>query len=117
MNIEELRDFCLGLNGTSEGMPFDDKILVFKVMGKMFCLTNIENFESVNLKCDPVKAIDLREKFEAVQPGYHMSKKHWNTIRIDDSITSNLLKKWIIDSYNLVAKSLTKKQQEELKNT
>ncbi len=116
MNIEELRDFCLSLKGTSEGMPFDDKVLVFKVMGKMFCLTNIENFASVNLKCDPEKAVELREEFEAVQPGYHMSKKHWNTVLIDDSITRALLEKWILDSYSLVAKSLTKKQREELKN-
>ncbi len=116
MNIEELRDFCLALKGTSEDMPFDDKVLVFKVMGKMFCLTNIEDYSSINLKCDPERAIELREAYEAVLPGYHMSKKHWNTVLIDDSITKVLLEEWIIASYNLVVKSLTKKQREELKN-
>lgn len=114
MNIEELRDYCLSLKGVTEGMPFDDKILVFKVMGKMFCLTNIEQFESVNLKCDPEKAVELREQYEAVQPGYHMSKIHWNTVIIDGSITVAQLQEWIVDSYNLVVKSLTKKLKEEL---
>ncbi len=114
MNIEELRDFCLSLKGVSEEMPFDDKVLVFKVMGKIFCLTNIEHFESINVKCDPEKAIELRETYKAVRPGYHMNKKHWNTIQLNDSISVALLEEWIIDSYQLVANSLTKKLKEEM---
>lgn len=114
MNIEELRDYCLSLKGVTEEMPFDDKVLVFKVMGKIFCLTNIEHFEAINVKCEPEKAIELRETYEAVQPGYHMNKKHWNTIQLNDSISVALLKEWIIDSYQLVANSLTKKLKEEL---
>ncbi len=116
MNIEELRDYCLSLKGVSEGMPFNDQVLVFKVMGKMFCLTNIVQYESVNLKCDPEKAVELRESYEAVKPGYHMSKIHWNTVMIDGSISVAQLQDWIRDSYNLVAKSLTKKLKEELAN-
>ena len=80
MNIEDFRRFCLSLKGVTEGMPFDNETLVFSVRGKMFTLTDINTFESINLKCDPEEAIMLREKHEAVIPGYHMNKKHWNTI-------------------------------------
>lgn len=116
MNIEELREFCLSKKGATESFPFDDKTLVFKVMNKMFALTNIEGDLSVNLKCEPEKAISLREEYSAVIPGYHMNKKHWNTVNIDGSITKHLIEQWIDDSYNLIVKSLTKKVQEELKN-
>lgn len=114
MNIEEFRSYCLSLKGTSEDLPFDNKTLVFKVMGKMFALTNLETFESINLKCDPEHAIELREQYEAVTPGYHMSKKHWNTVILDYSIDDDLIYEWIKDSYNLVVAKLTKKQKEEL---
>ncbi|MCT4581778.1 MAG: MmcQ/YjbR family DNA-binding protein [Flavobacteriales bacterium] len=116
MNIEEFRSYCLSLKGTSEALPFDHKTLVFKVMGKMFALTNLETFESINIKCDPEYAIELRETYEAVNPGYHMSKKHWNTITLDYSIDDNLLYEWIKDSYDLVVAKLTKKQKEALAN-
>lgn len=115
MNIEAFRSYCIGKKGVTEEFPFDENTLVFKVMGKMFALTDLENFESVNLKCDPEKAVQLREEFPAVIPGYHMSKKHWNTILIDGSIPDKLLKTWIDDSYNLVAVSLSKKLQLDLK--
>lgn len=114
MNIEEFRSYCLSLKGTSEDLPFDNRTLVFKVMGKMFALTNLESFESINLKCNPEKAIELREQYEAVKPGYHMSKKHWNTVNLDYSIEDNTIYEWIKDSYNLVVEKLTKKQKEEL---
>lgn len=114
MNIEEYRDYCLAKKGVTEGFPFDNKTLVFKVMGKMFALTDVEAFKSVNLKCDPEKAIELREHYHAVQPGYHMSKKHWNTVTNNSDAADDLMYQWIDDSYNLIVKSLTKKLQAEL---
>jgi len=114
MNIEEFRDFCMSFKGVTESMPFDDKVLVFKVMNKMFCLTSIENFSSVNVKCDPEKAIELRAQYDAVQPGYHMSKVHWNTVQLDGSIPIAQIQEWVTDSYNLIVASLTKKLQAEL---
>ncbi len=114
MNIEEYRDYCMAKKGVSEGFPFDNQTLVFKVMGKMFALTDVELFKSVNLKCDPENALDLRERYHAVEPGYHMSKKHWNTIAMNDDAADDLIYGWIDDSYNLIVKSLTKKLKEEL---
>ncbi len=114
MNIEEFRLYCLNLKGTTEDLPFDNRTLVFKVMGKMFALTNLESFERINIKCDPAYAIELREQFNAVNPGYHMSKKHWNTISIDNTISDDLIYEWIKNSYDLVVTKLTKKQKEEL---
>ncbi|MBU2019028.1 MAG: MmcQ/YjbR family DNA-binding protein [Bacteroidetes bacterium] len=116
MHLEDLRIFCLQLPGTTEETPFDANTLVFKVMGKMFCLTNIELFESINVKCDPVLAIELRERYFDVLPGYHMSKKHWNTVILNGEIVDQQLLTWIKDSYDLVVKSLTKKLREELAN-
>lgn len=104
----------MGLKGVEETMPFDDKVLVFKVLGKVFSLTNIEEFESVNLKCDPEKAIELREEYPEVTPGYHMNKKHWNTVKVTGGIRDSLLREWTIDSYNLVVSKMTKKMQKEL---
>lgn len=115
MNLESFREYCLGKKGVEEALPFGPDILVFKVMGKMFALTDIEAFESINLKCEPEQAVLLREQFNAVQPGYHMSKKHWNTILMDGSVNDKLVRKWIDDSYNLVISGLSKKDQELLK--
>lgn len=114
MNIETFRTYCLSLGGTTEELPFDDKTLAFKVMGKVFALTNIDLFERVNLKCDPEKAIELRELYEDVLPGYHMNKKHWNTVVVNNALTDKLVYSWIKDSYQLVVAKLTKKQREEL---
>jgi len=111
MNIEEFRDFCLSLKATTEDMPFDENVLVFKVKGKIFALTNINNFSSINLKCDPEKAISLREEYQAVIPGFHMNKKHWNTVKIDGTISNKLLKEWTLDSYNLIVSKLPKKDK------
>jgi predicted DNA-binding protein (MmcQ/YjbR family) len=116
VNIEEYRDFCIALKGVTEEFPFDENTLVFKVMGKIFALCDVNAFDSVNLKCEPEKAIELREQFSAVLPGYHMNKKHWNTIVMDGSIDDKLIYQWILDSYHLVIASLTKKQREELAN-
>jgi len=114
MNIEEIREYCIAKKGVTESFPFDETTLVFKVMNKMFALTHIEGDLSINLKCNPEKAIELREQFSSVLPGYHMNKKHWNTILIDGSISQQQIKNWIDNSYDLVIKSLPKKLQQEL---
>ena len=114
MNIESFRIYCLLKKGVTEEFPFGEETLVFKVMGKMFALTDVERFESINLKCDPGQAVQLREEFPAVLPGYHMNKKHWNTVLMDGSVGDKHLKAWIDDSYNLVAASLNKAFRQEL---
>jgi predicted DNA-binding protein (MmcQ/YjbR family) len=114
MNIESFREFCLSLPATGEKMPFDQETLVFTVMDKMFALTNIEKFESVNLKCDPEEAIRLREMYSSIVPGWHMNKKHWNTILLDGSLDDTQLLHWIKHSYDCVVRSLPKKVQNEL---
>ena len=114
MNVETFRSYCLSKKGVTEEFPFGEDTLVFKVMGKMFALTDLDNFESVNLKCDPEKAVQLREEFSSVMPGYHMNKKHWNTVLMDASISDRLVKEWIDDSYSLVVDSLPKRMRQEL---
>jgi len=114
MNIEEYRDYCLAKKGVTEGFPFGEQTLVFKVMGKMFALTGVETFGSINLKCNPEKALDLREQYYAIEPGFHMNKKHWNTVKLNEDATDDIIFSWVDDSYNLVVKSLTKKLQAEL---
>lgn len=116
MNIEEYRNYCISKKGVTEGFPFDEKTLVFKVMGKMFALITVDNFDFINLKCNPEKAIELREKYNAIKPGYHMSKVHWNSVYVNEDASDALIYQLIDDSYDLVVKSLTKKLQEELKN-
>jgi predicted DNA-binding protein (MmcQ/YjbR family) len=114
MNIEELRKYCLEKPGVSESFPFDEETLVMKVGSKMFALMNLDGPLSVNLKCEPESAIALREAFDAVEPGYHMNKKHWNTVHFNGSIKKNLLCEWIDQSYSLVFESLTKKEKVEI---
>lgn len=115
MNIEELREFCISKKGVEECFPFDSETLVFKVMGKAFLLTGIEGKPvSFNVKCDPQKAIELRERYDCVKPGFHMNKKHWNTVTVDGSATQKQLQDWINDSYNLVVEKLTKTQKKKL---
>ncbi len=117
MNIEEFRDYCLSKKAVTEGFPFDETTLVFKVMGKMFALTDVEDEFKLNLKCDPEKAISLREKYpDHLLPGYHMNKKHWNTVVVDGSIPDKLLYEWIDESYDLIVLSLPKTKRQELKN-
>lgn len=110
MDIVELRDYCISKPNVTESFPFDEDTLVFKVNGKMFALTNLTGDLTINLKCNPEKAIELREMYPAVEPGYHMNKQHWNTIRIDGSISTSLIKEWIDHSYSLVNKRKSKKQ-------
>jgi len=116
MNIEEYREFCISKPGVSEGFPFDNKTLVFKIMGKIFALTDVDEFLGINLKCDPEYALELREKYEGVIAGYHMSKKHWNTVSTSSDVSDKTLRHLINHSYELVVSKLTKKQKEELKN-
>lgn len=114
MNIEDFREYCLSFNGVTEGYPFDEDTLVFKVMGKMFAMTDVENFSRINLKCDPVKAAMLRDLYPEVEPGYHMNKRHWNTIDPKGELDDVLIKEWIDDSYNLVVENLPRKDQKKL---
>jgi|SRR6478609_6928297 len=109
MNIESFRQYCLTKPGVTEEFPFDEQVLVFKVSGKIFALTNIEEFDSFNLKCDPELAVELRDRYDVVQPGFHMNKKHWNTIILDGTVSDKLLKEWIDHSYQQVVNGLPKK--------
>lgn len=116
MNIEEYRGYCITKKGVTEAFPFDESTLVFKVMGKVFALTGVDNFEFINLKCDPEHAIELRESYEGIKPGYHMSKKHWNSVYLNSDVSDKMICGLIDDSYQLIVKSLTKKLQVELNN-
>jgi predicted DNA-binding protein (MmcQ/YjbR family) len=113
MNIEDLRDYCLAKPGVTEGFPFGEETLVFKVGEKVFLLTGLGD-NSFNVKCDPEKAVELREQFSEVQPGYHMNKKHWNTVRTDGSLNNKQLKDMVDHSYDLVLAGLPKKLREEI---
>ena len=117
MNIEQLQAYCLSKPGTEETLPFGPDTLVYKVAGKVFLLTSLvnENGLSFNVKCDPVLAEELREQYTCVQPGYHMNKKHWNTIVADGSVPLKTIREWIDHSYDLVVNSLSKKLREQLK--
>lgn len=114
MNIESLREYCLSLPNVEEKMPFDETILAFLIGGKIFCLTSIDTFDFINLKCDPEKAIALREEFSEITAGYHMNKKHWNSVNMFGNLPDKMIKDLINHSYDLVFKSLTKKIQNEL---
>lgn len=114
MHIEELREYCLSKKGVEESFPFDEDTLVFKVMGKIFLLINLVNPVRFNVKCDPEEAIELRERYTEVQPGYHMNKKMWNTVYINGNLSTVLLKKFIDDSYKLVVEKLSPKIKTEL---
>lgn len=116
MNIEEYRDYCIDKKGVTEGFPFDKSTLVFKVMGKMFALADVDNFNFINLKCDPEKAIELRESYNGIKPGYHMSKSHWNSVYVNTDVSDQLIFQLIDISYELIVSSLTKKLQAELKS-
>ncbi len=116
MNIEEFRNYCLLKKGVEETFPFDDVTLVFKVMGKMFAATGLDAEEfTVNLKCDPEKAIMLREEYGDVRPGWHMNKKHWNTVVFEGGLSDKMLKELIDHSYDLVVAKLKKADREFLK--
>ena len=114
MHIEDFYEFCLSKKGVTESFPFDKNTLVFKVMNKMFALTHVNIFESINLKCDPLYALELRAEYDGVKPGFHMSKKHWNTITVISDVNDDLIFELVNHSYNLVISGLTKKLQQEL---
>ncbi len=103
VNIEELRDYCLSRPGAEEDFPFGPDTLVYKINGKIFLLAGLDqNPVQFNVKCDPEKAVQLREEYSCILPGYHMNKKHWNTIIADGSVSNDLLKEWIDESFELV---------------
>jgi predicted DNA-binding protein (MmcQ/YjbR family) len=115
MNLEELREYCISLKGVTEHFPFDDVSLVLKVQGKMFALIPLDNPETqIALKCDPEKAIALREQYECITPAYHFNKKHWNAVRIDPTISTEMLRELILHSYDLVVAGLPRKLKQEL---
>lgn len=116
MNIEQLRDYCLLKSGVTEGFPFGEDTLVFKVGGKLFLLTGLEDGNRFNVKCDPELAVDLRERHPEVTPGYHMNKVHWNTVYTDGNLSEKQLCEMIDHSYELILKSLPKKIQDEIRN-
>ena len=114
MNIESLREYCLSKPGAEETLPFGPDTLVYKVRDKVFLLTGLDDDGfRFNVKCDPDKAIELREEFPCVLPGYHMNKKHWNTIVVDGSVSSKQLKEWIDHSYGLVTASLPREKKKQ----
>ena len=119
MNIELLREYCISKPAVTEEFPFDKDTLVFKVLGKMFALSSLKGWEagiaSVNLKCDPERAEELRETYESIKPGFHMSKTHWNTVALyKGELSVKFIQELIDDSYHLVIKGMTKKQQAEM---
>jgi len=114
VDIEEIREYCLKKRKVTESFPFNETVLVFKVMDKMFLLTDLESPSTINLKCDPEYAVELREKHDAIVPGYHMSKKHWNTVDITGSLPKKLIISLIDHSYDQVVLSLPAKVRKEL---
>lgn len=113
MNIEQLREYCLSKKSVTESFPFDENTLVFKVHGKMFCLASLSE-HTINLKCDPEKAIALREEFSFVTPGFHMNKSLWNTVDLKENISRQMLCEWIDHSYHEVVKKLPAKEKKLL---
>jgi len=114
-NKESFREYCLSKKAVTESFPFDESTLVFKVAGKMFALLSLETPDfKVNLKCDPERALELREEYENITPGFHMNKKHWNTLLFDASLPKELQQELTDHSYDLVVKSLTKKARLEI---
>ena len=115
MNIEQFRSYCLSKKYVTENFPFDDVTLVFKVAGKMFALSGLNHQPlTANLKCDPEKAIQLREENSDIIAGFHMNKKHWNTVSLEGNLSNKLIEELVDHSYNLVVNGLTKKKQKEL---
>ena len=114
MNLDRIISYCESFPGTTFEFPFDKTTLVIKVLGKMFLLIDIEESTSFNVKCDPEQALELRERYASVRPGYHMNKTHWNTITINGELDEKELRHWIKHSYDLVVSKLPKKQRDEL---
>lgn len=121
MHIEQIREYCLSKKGTTEDFPFDEDTLVFKVLGKMFALVSLKRWEqreaAINLKADPDYSEELRAEYSSIRPGFHMSKKHWNTLYLHEGeLQPKLVKELIDHSYDLVVKGMTKKMKDQLNN-
>ena len=114
MNIEQLYEYCMNLQGAEESFPFDERTLAFRVGGKIFAITDVEDFEFVNLKCEPVRAMELREQYPEIRPGWHMNKKHWNSVKPHGRLDDNLIRELIQHSYDLILQSLPKKKRQEI---
>jgi predicted DNA-binding protein (MmcQ/YjbR family) len=106
MNIEQFREYCLKMNGVTEDFPFDNTTLVFRVGNKIFALMNVDRFEYVNLKCEPARALDLREQYSGIRPGYHMNKQHWNSVYAGQDVPDQLFYELALHSYELIKASL-----------
>lgn len=115
MHFEDFREYCLKKPFVTEGFPFDSSTLVFKVGGKMFALADVDDFRGVNLKADPERSADLRERYQGINPGYHMNKTHWNTVSVDSDVPNELVRELIDHSYDLIYSSLSRKLRDELK--
>ena len=115
MDLEQVRNYCLSKKGVTESLPFDEDSPVYKVMGKMFLISSLTIPYFINVKCEPEKAIELRERYDAVKPGYHMNKQNWNSVYLDNTISDKLICEWIDNSYELIVKSLKKSLQEDLR--
>jgi predicted DNA-binding protein (MmcQ/YjbR family) len=114
MNIEAYREYCLRKPHTTEDFPFDENVLVFRIGGKIYSLCDVNSFESANLKCDPERAVELRERYEGIVPGYHMNKVHWNTVSMNGSVPDSIIRELVDQSYDLIKASLSKKVREQL---
>lgn len=117
MSLYEIRALCLSLPGFSEDCPFDESTLAFRVGGKIFLLCDSVAFTGLNLKCDPGLAVELRERYSAVKPGFHMNKKHWNTVEIPGDYPASELKDWILHSYQLVLEGLPLKIRKQISHS
>lgn len=115
MDVESVRSHCLAKKGVTEGFPFGEEVLVFKVMNKMFALVDLEGVPpGVNLKCAPERSAELRESYDAITPGYHMDKRHWNTVRLDGEVPERIVEELIDHSYELVVAGLRRADREAL---
>lgn len=114
MNLEKVREHCLNKKGVTESLPFNEDSPVYKVMGKIFMIANLVPPVSINIKCDPEKAVELRERYDFVRPGYHMNKQHWNTVELANTAPDQEILEWIDESYNLVVKGLKKSDRDLL---
>lgn len=115
MNIEDFKELCSSFIGVTEDYPFEENIVAYKVMDKIFALADTDDFSRINLKCDPVKAATLRTLYEEVQPGFHMNKRHWNSVDPQGTLDEEIIEEWIKNSYELVIETLSRKKQRELK--
>jgi predicted DNA-binding protein (MmcQ/YjbR family) len=114
LSLDQFRGYCLSKPGVTEETPFDENTLVYKVAGKIFAITDVNTFESVSLKVDPERGVEIRERFPSVQPGYHLNKRHWISVLMDGKVSDRLIQEWTQRSYELVAAKLTKSQRSHI---